>query len=310
MAKQANRMMIGGFVVLAVIMLAASLVIFGSGKFSAFFQKRHKIVLYFDESLKGLDVGAPVLFQGVPVGTVTNMVIYFDVVKLQTRIPVLIEVDPDKFKVAVGFQKLLKNPQEFLPKLIDKGLRAELTMQSFITGKLMIELDFRPDTPLILNNYDKNYIEIPTIPSKTKQLEKNLESALAGIDRFVNNPDLAASIRALKETLLAARKLVTRVDRQVDQLAGDFKKTTKDFRQLARDLDSRVGGVAEGLNKTMTAARGVLSEDSPLIVKLEETLKEVSAASRSLRQLADYVEEHPESLIRGKGKPGKESGGK
>ncbi|MGA8570948.1 MAG: MlaD family protein [Desulfobaccales bacterium] len=310
MAKQANRMMIGGFVVLAVIMLAASLVIFGSGKFSAFFQKRHKIVLYFDESLKGLDVGAPVLFQGVPVGTVTNMVIYFDVVKLQTRIPVLIEVDPDKFKVAVGFQKLLKNPQEFLPKLIDKGLRAELTMQSFITGKLMIELDFRPDTPLILNNYDKNYIEIPTIPSKTKQLEKNLESALAGIDRFVNNPDLAASIRALKETLLAARKLVTRVDRQVDPLAGDFKKTTKDFRQLARDLDSRVGGVAEGLNKTMSAARGVLSEDSPLIIELQDTLKEISAASRSLRQLADYLEEHPESLVRGKGKPGKESGGK
>ena len=80
-------------------------------------------------------------------------------------------------------------------------------------------------------------------------------------------------------------------------MAGDFKKTTKDFRQLSRDLDSRVGGVATGLDKTVTAARGVLSEDSPLMVELENTLKEVSAASRSLRQLADYVEEHPESLI-------------
>ncbi len=310
MAKQANRTMIGGFVVLAVIIMAASLVIFGSGQFSAFFEKRNKFVLYFDESLKGLSMGAPVLFQGVPVGTVTNMLIYFDVVKLQTRIPVLIAVDPAKFKVGAAGRELLKNPQIFMPKLIDKGLRAELTTQSFITGQLMIELNFHPGTPIILNGSTQEYIEIPTIPSKTKELEKNLETALAGINRFINNPDLAASIRALKDTLLTARKLAAGLDRQVGPLAGDFKKTAKDFRQLARDLDSRVGVVATGLDKTMTAARGVLSEDSPLIVKLEETLKEVSAASRSLRQLADSVEEHPESLIRGKGKPGKESGGK
>ncbi|MGA8571967.1 MAG: MlaD family protein [Desulfobaccales bacterium] len=311
MAKQANRTMIGGFVVLALLMMAASLVIFGSGKFSAFFQKRHKFVLYFDESLQGLSVGAPVLFQGVPVGSVTNMVIYFDVVKLQTRIPVIIEVDPNKFKVGgPENRKLLRNPRIFMPKLIDKGLRAELITQSLITGQLMIEMNFFPETPIILHNFDKKYIEIPTNPSRTKQLERNLEKALAGIDRFINNPDLAASIRALKETLQTARKLAARLDRQVNPVAGSVKNTAKDFRKLARDLDSRVGGVAEGLNKTMTSARGVLSEDSPLVVELEETLKEISAATRSIRQLADYLEEHPESLIRGKGKPRNESGGK
>jgi paraquat-inducible protein B len=323
MAKQANRTMIGVFVVLAVIMLAASLVIFGSGKFSAYFQKRQKFVLYFDESLKGLDVGAPVLFQGVPVGSVTSMVIYFDVVKLQTRIPVLIDFDPEKFKVGgPENRKLLRNPRIFMPKLVEKGLRAELTMQSLITGKLMIELDFHPNTPLILNNYNKNYIEIATIPSTTSKLaraldkldleavQKKLESALEGIAKLTNNPDLAASIKHLKETLRDARKLINRVDRQVDPLADDVKKTAKDLGKLARNLDSRVGGVAEGLNKTMSAARGVLSEDSPLIVELQDTLQEISAVSRSLRQLADYLEEHPESLIRGKGKPGKESGGK
>src|SRR5208283_3618192 len=146
-----------------------------------------------------------------------------------------------------------------------------------ITGQLMIELNFHPGTPIILNGSTQEYIEIPTIPSKTKQLEKNLETALAGIDRFINNPDLAASIHALKDTLLAARKLAARLDRQVEPLAGDFKKTAKDFRQLSRDLDSRVGVVATRLDKTMTAARGVLSEDSPLVVELENTLKEISA---------------------------------
>ncbi len=96
MAKQANRMMIGGFVVLAVIIMAASLVVFGSGKF---FQKTNKYVLYFDESVKGLSVGAPVLFQGVPVGSVTSIILQADLVKMKTQIPVLIEIDPDRWKV-------------------------------------------------------------------------------------------------------------------------------------------------------------------------------------------------------------------
>ena len=131
-----------------------------------------------------------------------------------------------------------------------------------------------------------------------------------GIAKLVNNPDLAASIRALKDTLQDARKLVTRVDRQVDPLADNVKQTVKDFGKLANNVDSRVGGVATGLDKTMAKARGLLSEDSPLIVDLENTLQEISAMSRSIRQLTNYLDQHPEALIRGKGKPGSKSGGK
>ncbi len=169
--------------------------------------------------------------------------------------------------------------------------------------------------PQIDKDY-KDYVVIPTCPSTSerlakalgkldlKGLEKHLESTLAGIDRLVNNPDLAASIRALKDTLQDARKLVTRVDRQVDPLADDVKKTVKDFGKLAANIDARVGGVATGLDKTMSAARGVLSQDSPLMVDLENTLQEISAMSRSIRQLTNYLDQHPEALIRGKGNPG------
>ncbi len=93
MAKQANRMMIGGFVVLAVIIMAASLVVFGSGKF---FKKTNKYLLYFDESIKGLSVGAPVLFQGVQVGSVTSITLQADLEKMKTQIPVFIEIEPDR----------------------------------------------------------------------------------------------------------------------------------------------------------------------------------------------------------------------
>ena len=262
MAKQANRMMIGGFVVLAVIIMAASLVVFGSGKF---FKKTNKYILYFDESVKGLSVGAPVLFQGVQVGSVTSITLQADFVTMKTQIPVLIEIEPDRWKVRTGE----RNYRKVAAKLIEMGLRAQLITQSFITGQLMIELDFYPKSnvcyapPQIDKDY-KDYVVIPTCASTSERLakalgdldlkaiEKNLNSSLAGIDRLVNNPDLTASIRALKDTLQDARKLVTRVDRQVDPLSDDVKKTVKDFGKLANNVDARVGGLATGFDKTMS----------------------------------------------------------
>ncbi len=311
MAKQANRIMIGGFVVIALILMAASLVLFSSGKF---FKKTQKFVLYFNESIQGLEVGSRVLFEGVPVGSVIEISIVADPVKQQTEIPVVIEVELDHFKIRIAGQ--LEDPQKNMPRLIEKGLRGVLSMQSLITGKLLIEIDFFPGTPVNLKNINKNYTEIPTIPSTTSKLaraldkldleavQKKLESALDGIAKLTNNPDLAASIGHLKETLRDARKLINRVDRQVDPLAQDTKKTVKDFGKLARDLDARVGELAPSLEKTLSAMRGVISDDAPLIAELENTLQAISAASRSFRQMADYLEQHPEALIRGKGKPG------
>jgi len=336
MAKQANRMMIGGFVVIAVILLAASLVVFGSGRF---FKKTNEYVLYFDGSVKGLSVGAPVLFQGVQVGSVTSISIHVDMDDSKANIPVIIEVEPERFVKASGeHAESVKELREQIAGLIETGLRAVLGMQSFITGQLMIEVDFHPDTPVALRNIDKDRLEIPTIQSTTERLaqslqrldlegmQKSLQDTLTGVDQLVNSPDLKASIRALRETLeearevvkkvdtkidpLAdnldgtirdARKLVNNVDRQVDPLAINVNTTVNDFGKLARDADARVEALGTGLDKTLSAVRGVMSPDAPLIVELESTLQEISATARSFRQLADYLERHPEALIQGKG---------
>jgi paraquat-inducible protein B len=307
-------MMIGGFVVLAVIIMAASLVVFGSGKF---FKKTNKYVLYFDESIKGLSVGAPVLFQGVPVGSVTSITLQADLAKMKTQIPVFIEIEPDRWKVQTGE----RNYRKVAEKLIEMGLRAQLIMQSFITGQLMIELDFYPKSdvcyaPAQINKDYQDYIVIPTCKSTSarlgqalgdldlKGIERNLNSSLTGIDRLVNNPDLALSIRALKDTLQDARKLVNSVERQVEPLAGDMKQTVKDIGKLSRNADTQVGAVTTNLDKTLSVARGVISEDAPLIVELQNTLKEISAMGRVFKQFADYLEQHPEVLIRGKANPG------
>jgi paraquat-inducible protein B len=315
MAKQANRMMIGAFVVLAVIILAASLAVFGSGKF---FQKTVKCIMYFDGSVKGLTVGSPVLFQGVQIGSVVSIVIEVDPSQLQAEIPVVIEYEPDKFQVAGG-AKVHRDPRKTISILIKRGLRAVLTTQSFITGQLAIEIGFYPNTPVVLRKATgkyEEYIEIPTLPSTTQKLadalakldlagmEKHLESTLDGIAKLVNDPNLPASFQGLKETLQDARKLAKRLDREVKPLAKNTNKTVKDFGDLARNLNDQMGGMATGLDKTLSAARGAISPDAPLMVDLENTLQELSRMSRSLRQLADYLDQHPESLIRGKKKPG------
>jgi paraquat-inducible protein B len=338
MAKQANRMMIGGFVVVAVILLAASLVVFGSGKF---FKKTNKYILFFDGSVKGLNVGAPVLFQGVQIGSVESITLSVDPNKTKVDIPVIVAIEPDRFEVIGGGQRTAEIQGKTAKKLVEMGLRAVLTTQSFITGQLMIELDFYPKTPANLKNISTEYPEIPTIPSTTERLaqslqkldlegmQHSLENTLAGVDRLVNNPDLAAGVLALKDTLeelrqvvkkvggkidpLAdnlggtirdARKLVNNVDRQVDPLVKKTENTINDFGQLARDADARLGSLTGSLDKTLSAVRGVMSEDAPLIVELEKTLREISDAARSFRQLADTLERHPEALIQGKEKSG------
>ncbi len=318
MAKQANRMMIGGFVVLAVILMAASLVVFGSGKF---FQKTVKCVMYFNESVSGLSVGAPVLFQGVQIGSVVSIVLEVDPTKLQLQIPIVIEYEPEKFHVSEEGLKVPRDPRKTIPKLIEKGLRAQLVTQSFITGQLAIEIGFYPASavcypPAKVDKAYTDYIVIPTCPSTAAKLadalakldlaglEKHLESALDGFAKLANDPDLAASVRGLKDTLQDARKLVTKVDRQVDPLSKNLNKTLTDFGKLAVKVDDKVGGVATGFDTTMGAARGFLSDDSPLMVDLQNTLQEISAMSRSIRQLTNYLDQHPEALIRGKGKSG------
>ncbi len=321
MAKQASRMMIGIFVVVGVAIMAASLVIFGSGDF---FKTTVKCVMYFDGSVKGLSVGAPVLFQGVQIGSVKSIILEVDPAEMRLLIPVIIEYDPEKFHIVAGGQHVQRDPRKTIPKLIEKGLRAVLGTQSFITGQLVIEIGFYPSSsvcyaPAQADKIYKDYIVIPTCKSTAERLmdalekldiaklNQHLEATLAGVAKLVNDPDLAASIRALKGTLEDARKLVKNVDRQVDPLSKDLKKTVKDISKLANNVDAQVGGLAGGLDKTLAKARGFLSEDSPLIVDLENTLKEISAMSRSLRHLSNYLEEHPEVLIRGKAKP---TGGK
>ncbi|WP_136806978.1 MlaD family protein [Desulfosediminicola flagellatus] len=329
MAKQANTTMIGGFIVIAVFIFAASVVILGSGKF---FQRTERFVLYFDNSIKGLNVGAPVLLQGVQIGSVTNILIRANPQDLTMSIPVFIDIRQDKFDVGETIQPQ-RDPAKTIAQLAERGLRAVLSTQSLITGQLMIELDYFPNSPVNLKNLDSEFTEIPTIQSTTERLFQKLQkidlahfsNIIVGVDRLVNNPDLPEGLKSMRQTADEARLLVGKLDNyigdvtgniedtlsdtrtlvnnvntQVEPLVDDMRQLIEHFDSLTRNINKQLDVVSTSLNESLAGVKGVVSEDAQLVIELEETLQNISSMTDSIRQLADYLEQHPEALIRGK----------
>jgi len=321
MAKQANRKLIGGFVVIAVGVMAASVVIFGSGDF---FKEKREYVLYFEGSVKGLSAGSPVLFRGVQVGEVKRIVIRSYLEEKKTYIPVFIEVYPDNFQLVadgVELRDWKENWKQNLPELIKRGLRAQLTNESFITGQLAIELDMHPDSPAVLKDLDEGYPEIPTIPSTMARLadalekvdlgemNRRLQSILSGLDQLVNNPELAGSMTELKGLLKDARRAVENLNAKIGPLTDNLNGTLSDARKLLNTADGELEPLADNVNKTLEDFSKLARDtdsllDPALKYELENTLKDLSEAARAMQLLAEYLKRHPDSLIRGKGHSG------
>ena len=170
MSKGASKTLIGGFVVGAIALLLVAVLIFGSGKI---FSQRIKLVLFFEESVSGLSVGAPVVFRGVTIGSVVGMELWNYPQELKVLIPVYIEIDPTRFKIKGEGSRF--KPLELFDRQIKRGLRAQIKMQSLVTGQLMIYADYFPDKPIRLVKAEPRYPEIPTIPSGTEEIMKTLE---------------------------------------------------------------------------------------------------------------------------------------
>jgi len=196
MSKKANKTLIGAFVVGAVFLLVLSLVVFGSGKL---FRRTNKYVLFFDGSVRGLAIGAPVTFKGVKIGTVKDVNLVYDPATRFAFIPVVIETEPDRIKGSP-----LKRDRGNMQYLIDTGLRGQLETLSFLTGQLAITLDFFPDKPARLLGLIKEYPEIPTIPSPFGELQKNIGDIPVKEISF----DLQESMRSLNIALKESRETI------------------------------------------------------------------------------------------------------
>ena len=341
MAQKVNSKMIGGFVVGAVAILAVSIVIFGSGNF---FRERIQFVLYFDDTIRGLNIGAPVLSHGVKAGTVNQIVVRSFMDDLTSVVAVYIEIYPETFDVVTESDEHL-DPLNSVPRLIDQGLRAQLVSQSMVTGQLSVEFVMRPDTTYELKNLDEDIIEIPTIPSALSELGRQLQqinieelynrltSILDSLDRSLKNLDFEGAGSELHNLVGDIRKLVTNMDSEMKSLAENLNEAVTDSRGLMVEMHDEIKPLAEKSNKTLAeiramvrsvegkveplaqsmtdaleaataASRGVnelLSDTSPTRDNLDTALAELALAARSLRILAEYLEQQPDALIKGKG---------
>jgi paraquat-inducible protein B len=255
---------------------------------------------------------------------------------MAVKIPVIIEVEPDRFSVE-GERRKDTDHREEIAKLVKLGLRAKLAMQSVVTGQLMIDMDLRPELPARLVGGDFRYPEIPTVKSTLaeiaetiqelpiKQMFNKLEKAIDNVSETLGDPalkDIVASAKGAVESadrlLKDADKLVIKVDKKVGPLADSFTTAAEDAQRLLENIDSRVEPMTMKIEKTFDAAEAALveakktlqgieeftAEDSALRYRLNTALDELARAARSLRVLSDYLEQYPDAMLRGKGGPG------
>ena len=319
MSKPASKTLIGIFVLGALALAVIALVIFGSGKF---FERRITYVMYFDGSVKGLNIGSPVVFRGVKIGSVKDIELKADAKDFKVFIPVYVQVEPQKVTVIKG----APGHGQYIEELIKQGLRAQLEMQSIVTGQLMINVDFFPDKPARFVGLDSKYPEIPTISSpldemlKTaqelplKELFDRLLKSIAGIEKITNSPQMTASLDSLSESLKESRKILTKIDHEIGPMMTSLKEASSSIKTIADKSEGVPAAVEKTLataqnalkqaEKTFLSVQNLASNNSVLVYQVDTALEEVSRASRSVRSLSDYLYRHPESLITGK-KPAK-----
>ncbi|HME44696.1 MAG TPA: MlaD family protein [Syntrophorhabdales bacterium] len=328
MSKPVNKTVIGIFVVVALALVVAAVLIVGSGRF---FSNNLKFVMYFQRSVKGLAIGSPVNFRGVKVGSVTAIRMLFNPKDLSITIPVYVELESGLLEeldagASGGGYKKARNVRYFAEELIMQGLRAQLEMQSVVTGQLQIALDFYPDKLATFVGADHKAQEIPTIPTPLQELAKRVEkipveeifekmnAAMTGLEKIMTSPETAEMLRSVKKAVEETRDLVQAVDKQVEPLAKSMVALANDAEELTEKLHEQVGPLTASLIKTSDEAgvtlkemrtavsniQGMTGEDSVFSYNLVKTLDELRAAARSMRLMTDTFQHQPEAVIFGK----------
>ena len=257
------------------------------------FTQKLYYVMYFNGSVRGLAVGAPVEFQGIPLGKVENIDLKMDMKSQEIRIPVLVSIQPQRFDENISKDAA----QAMMSKLVSKGLRARMETASLLTGQKLVTLSMEKDPPSAEIIATQFYSEFPTIGSALDDL-----------------PLLATKIMgSLQETLDGVKKLVNsgKLDKAVDNLNGVLSEAEQAVRAAKKVLETvdkqTLPTVTQEMSKTLQKLQGSLShidrltaQNSPTQYQLQEMLEEVTAASRSVRTLAETLQRQPSALIRGK----------
>jgi len=263
------------------------------------YREKEYYLLFFEGSARGLSVGTPILFKGIKLGRVLDVRLEFDVEKFKSQIPVLIELEPQRVQLVGGDYEAIKkiDPME---RFVREGLRAQLKSGSLITGQLYVELDFFDAAPAAKLGEHNGYPVIPSIASA--QLEE-LTNQAAEFMNTLNALPLREIGNDLRDTVKGAKEIATSkaLDRSLVELESALRRVGKTARDLDREVVPQLGAALEQARVVLTSTDELVAPDSALYLELRRMLKELSAAARSIRGMADYLERHPEALLKGKG---------
>jgi paraquat-inducible protein B len=310
-----------------------------------------------------LNVGAEVAFRGVRIGNVTDIQMYFHPENLTIHIPVIIEIDLKKITNLSGKVKASKEPTHIMDELVDNGLRAQLRLQSLVTGQLYVDFDFYPETEATflsaeLEGDDIGYPELPTIPSGLEEIARALGKlpiealaykaldAIEGIERMINSTEMKEGFSALTDTMKHIEELAVNINQEIVPLAtnsrgliqslegladnagsliegvsDDFIRTFAGADKLVRTMEVTLGNLNDQIvpvtgeiqsaaeaaqtaldqaNKTFMSLENITRQETVMGYQIYNAFDELAAAARSIRNLTEYLERHPEALLRGK----------
>ena len=321
MSKEVNKIAIGGFVVGAIGLAVMSLLVFGSGKF---FQQKSMQVLFFEGSVKGLNVGAPVKFRGVDIGMVKNIQLSINPADLQFYVPVYVEIFKNRLSILQesSTDKRFKG-DEGMDKLVNElGLRGQLQMQSFVTGQLFINYDFYPETVIKKVGLEKKVYEVPTIPTALQMLTDTAEKILTdlrkvnfreivdniaqtaeGINELINSHDMRDTVASFNSAIGDMQKLVRSTDAlmisvngKVDTVADSFASTMEDTRKLVNNIDSRVVSSASDIQGTLAAVQSSFKKAESLLTGAEKLISQNSNLRREIMMTLESMTDASRSM--------------
>ena len=258
MQQKKTYKMVGLFMVVGLATLIGVILNYASQRFTT--DKEDLVVMYFEESIRGLSVGSSVVFKGVEVGKVADISLLANLREGTFKTPVWVLFNLEDSIDTIDRAEL--DNKQMLDNLIAKGLRARLISANYLTGQLMIELVMDAKTPAVLRGTGR-YWEIPTELSSFAMLSQDLEEV------------------PLRETLSRLGNIIQDLEENLPQILENTAQITQ---KLDRALDKKSGEASKSMNSFNAA------------------MEEFSKASRSIKNLSDYLERHPEALLMGKEK--------
>jgi phospholipid/cholesterol/gamma-HCH transport system substrate-binding protein len=309
-SKKASSTAIGGFII-GILGLTVALIFFFGGE--DWLSKKVYFTLLYDSQIKGLKVGAPVAIRGVNIGEVVDIKLRVYSDTLDVLSVVIIEVNPD------SLERVGKTSVTVLDDMFAKGLRAQLKLQSLLTGLLYIDIDYYPGSKLGLKDVPTQFPQFPTVPTDleaitqtldeidVKSLVKGLQEIVSGVDQLINNSEAQTISGSANDALISIKQLADNLNTEIGTIEQAISPVMHNANDLILQLNRQLTATLNNLNQTFIKlervadnAEFLLSDDSPLLNQLSEATAKVAAAAQGISALTESIKRQPEAILKGK----------